>query len=141
MKSIRDIIKHTFEQKEIRKWNKIYWAIDLHDTVIEGKYNRMNSGAMLYPVAKEVLDVLYKSNLHKTILWTSSHSDSINDILRRHDLKFHYINENPECKSTELCDFSQKFYFNILLDDKSGYVGATDWQEIKSTLIELGEWK
>ena len=141
MKSIRDIIKHTFEQKEIRKWNKIYWAIDLHDTVITGKYNKFNTGAEIYPACKEVLDYLYNSNLHRTILWTSSYDDSVKDILKRYDLKFHYFNENPECPSTDMCDFGDKFYFNILLDDKAGFSGKTDWFEIKNILIELGELK
>ena len=136
MKSIKDIIKHTFEQKEIRKWNKIYWAIDLHDTVITGKYNRFNEGAEIFAHAKEVLDYLYNSDVHQTILWTSSWNDACQDILKRYDLKFNYFNENPECKSTDMCDFNSKFYFNILLDDKSGWVGSTDWTELKNALEE-----
>jgi hypothetical protein len=59
----------------------------------------------------------------------------------KHDLQFHYVNHNPECPSDELCDFSKKFYMNILLDDKAGFDATTDWLEIKNELIKLGDWK
>lgn len=137
MKSISQLITHAFEQKIIRKWDKLYWAIDLHETVIEGKYNRFNEGANIFPDAKEVLDYLYHSKSHKTMLWTSSWNDAVDDILKRYDLKFHYFNENPECPSTDLCNFSKKPYFNIMLDDKGGFEPETDWLEIKNTLTKF----
>lgn len=31
----------------------------------------------------------------------------------------------------ELCDFSSKFYFNVLLDEKSGFCGGKDWTKIQ----------
>jgi len=141
VKTIKDIILRAFEQKKRRGYEHIFWAIDLHDTVIEGRYNRYNVGAGIYPYAKEVLHYLYNSKTHRTILWTSSHDDSINDILVKHQLNFHYINRNPECPSDKLCNFDDKFYFNILLDDKSGFDPITDWLVIKETLEELGEMK
>ena len=137
MKSITEILKHTFEQKEVRKYAKIYWAIDLHDTVITGKYNRFNEGAMIFPHAKEVLDYLHDSPVHQTILWTSSWTDAVQDILKRYDLKFNYFNENPECPSTDMCDFNKKHYFNVLIDDKAGFQGITDWFEIGEALYKL----
>jgi len=136
MKTISDIIKRVMVQKEVRKWDNLYWAIDLHDTVITGKYNKFNDGSELYPHAKEVLDYLYNSKVHRTILWTSSYEDAVSDILNRFDLKFHYFNINPECSNNQLCDFSKKFYFNILLDDKAGFDGTVDWLEIKKVLFK-----
>jgi hypothetical protein len=134
MRTIADNIRFALAQKTIRNWDTLYWAIDLHDTVITGKYNRFNEGAVLYPDAKVVLDFLHKSQDHRTILWTSSYQDSVANVLAKFDLKFHYLNENPECKSGELCDFRQKLYFNILLDDKAGFVGETDWTAIRNVL-------
>ena len=141
MKNIYEILEHTFEQKRLRRWEHIYWAIDLHDTVIEGKYNKFNSGAKIFPHAKEVLDYLYNSKVHRTILWTSSYSEPVKDILTRFDLKFHYFNENPECPNNELCDFGKKFYFNVLLDDKAFFEGNSGWLEIKNALIKLNWWE
>ena len=45
MKTIKDIILKAYEQRNRRGYAHIFWAIDLHDTVIEGKYNRFNVGA------------------------------------------------------------------------------------------------
>ncbi len=131
MKTLEQMVVHQFEQKQKRKWDHLYWAIDLHDTVVSGTYNRYNEGAILYPDAKVVLDYLYQNNDHRTILWTSSYLDSSTELLNRFDLKFHFINSNPDCPTTDLCNFDAKFYFNFLLDDKSGFDGKYDWTELK----------
>ena len=128
-----------YVQMKVRKWPNLFWCIDLHDAVITGKYNRYNNGAEVFPYAKETLDMLYRSKIHRTILWTSSHHDAIEKALKDHNLKFHYINENPECPNNEMCNFDKKFYFNFLIDDKSTFEGAKDWKEIYETLVELGE--
>lgn len=135
------MIQNALRQKNERKWDRIYWAIDLHDTVITGTYNRFNTGATIYPYAKEVLDFLYNHPEHRTILWTSSHKDAIKDILQRFDLKFHYINKNEEVQSNSMCDFDAKLYFNVLLDDKAAFNGSTGWLDIKNELIEQKIWK
>lgn len=137
MKSWKQIIEHAYKQKVERNWTKLYWCIDLHDTVISGKYNRYNIGSELYPHAKKTLDYLYNSDLHRTILWTSSYTDSVTQVLKTFDLNFHYQDENPECPETELCNFKKKFYFNFLLDDKGGFCGNSDWKEIYDSLRNL----
>jgi len=112
----------------------LYWAIDMHDTIITGTYNRFNDGAVIYPYAKETLDYLFNSPDHYTILWTSSYMTSIQDVVQRFDLNFNGINCNPECPNTTLCDFQSKFYFNFVLDDKAGFDGTKDWREIYEAL-------
>lgn len=138
-------IVNSFKQKKERGWSKIFWAIDLHDTIIEGKYNLHNVGANVFSGAAEVLSYLYSRPDMGLILWTSSHSQAVLPTMERlekeHNIKFHYLNENPECQNTELCDFSDKFYFNILLDDKAGFDGHSDWLAIKNLLKSIGEWK
>ena len=134
MKTWKQIIESTLNQKSVRGWDKLYWSIDLHDSVITGKYNKFNQGSEVYPYAKETLDFLYKSDIHKTVLWTSSYPESAFNVCSRFGLNFHYFNENPECPSGDLCDFSKKFYFNFLIDDKSGFDAHKDWEEIYRTL-------
>lgn len=138
-------IANAFEEKKKRGWDKIFWAFDLHQTIIEGKYNKYNVGAELYPGAQEVLQNLYARKDMVLILWTCSYPSAVKDILDRlkytYGIQFHYVNENLECPSTELCDFSRKFYFNILIEDKSGAEGPTCWREIKDELIRISEWK
>lgn len=136
-------IRRTFIDKKRRGWEKIYIAIDLHETLIEGKYNKFNEGAEIYPYAKEFFEWANHRDDIVLILWTSSHKESLDEILPRLEkdgIKFNYINENPECESTELCDFKNKFYFNILLDDKAGFQGETDWQFVINELKAIGEW-
>ena len=143
---ISDAIKTAFEKKMRRgwdKWPKMYWAIDLHDVIIPGTYTINNEGRQLYPYAKEVLQWLTGREDMCLILFTSSHTSSIAEILtwlEKEEIEVDYVNENPECLSNELCSFDSKFYFDMLLEDKAGFVGFSDWLSIKHTLINLDEW-
>jgi hypothetical protein len=139
MKTWTQTIKHGFDQKHERGWKTLYWCIDLHDTVITGTYDRFNLGSKLFPYAKETLDYLYNSDEHVSILWTSSHIDAVKDITKKFDLKFNHFNCNPECPNTNLCDFDKKFYFNFLLDDKSGFDPLNDWKEIYDVLTSKNQ--
>ena len=137
MKTWKQQITDTYKIQKSKNWNKLYWIIDLHDTIITGTYNKFNEGAIIFPYAKETLDCLYNHNLHQSILWTSSHDDAIDDILKRFDVRFNYYHINPECPNTDLCKFDRKLYFNFILDDKALFDPTTDWEEIYKTLIEL----
>ena len=142
MKTWKQQIEQTYELQRSKKWNKLYWIIDLHDTVISGTHNKFNEGAILYPYAKQTLDYLHDHEIHQTILWTSSHDDAIDDVLKHFDLRFNYLHSNPECPSTELCNFDRKLYFNFILDDKALFDPVNDWYEILSTLhmLDLGSY-
>jgi len=115
----------------------------LHDVVLEGKFNRFNEGANFFPNAVRVLKQFSFRKDIVLILWTSSHDDAMKNIIDRmsgEGIEFRYINENPECPNTELCNFNSKFYFNILLDDKAGFEGETDWLLVEEEFKRLGEW-
>jgi hypothetical protein len=139
MKTWREHITSTYAQKRDKKWDKLYWIIDLHDTVITGKYNKFNVGAELYPYAKETLDFLHEHPVHQTILWTSSHDDALEEITTRFALKFNYLHTNPECPTTDMCNFDRKLYFNFILDDKALFDPLVDWKDIYNILIELND--
>lgn len=136
-------IERTFRDKKEKNWEKIYFCIDLHDVIINGTYNKMNEGAQVFPSCKEFFEWAERREDIRIILWTSSYKSAIIDIikrLRKDGINFDYINENPECVSGSLCDFSRKFYFNILLDDKAGFEGPTDWTLILNELKRIGEF-
>jgi len=148
---IEHAIKTAFHKKEKREKLDIYgnwkypmfWAIDLHDVIIPGTYTRNNDKREFYPDSKEVLQWLTNRADMCIILYTSSHKDSIADIIKwlsESKIKIDFINENPLCPNTELCDFSGKFYMDILLEDKAGFVGETDWTTIKHTLMDSKQW-
>lgn len=141
-------IETAFKKKITRgwdKWPRMFWAIDLHDVIIPGTYTRNNENKQLYPFAEEVLQWLTNREDMCLILYTSSHRDSIDNILiwlyDNYGVKFDYVNANPECDNSSLCDFSQKFYFDIMLEDKAGFNGMEDWKKIKEALINIDEWE
>jgi hypothetical protein len=137
-------IRRAFQQKREKNWDLLYWCIDLHDVVIEGKYNLYNEGAKIYPNAREFFQWAQKRDDMVLILWSSSHNHALFKTLnnlREQGIEFDYFNANPEEADTKLCDFSKKFYFNILLDDKAGFEGETDWGLIIEELKAIGEWK
>jgi len=136
---ITKAIETAILEKKEREWKKIYWCIDLHSTIITGTYKKDNAGARFAVDAIEVLRHLTDQEDQVLILWTSSYKTAtkkIVDRLKKSGVRFDYFNENPECKNTELCDFSSKFYFNILLDDRAGFDMSEDWTKIKRFLIE-----
>lgn len=144
---IAHAVNTAFRKKNERgwtKWPRMYWAIDLHDVIIPGTYTRNNEGRQFYPDGKEVLQWLTNRKDMCLILFTSSHKDSINDILiwlKEWGIIFDHINSNPECNDTNLCSFAEKFYMDVLLEDKAGFIGETDWTVVKNTLLELNEWQ
>ena len=144
--SLQKAIERAFEKKRNggwKTWPLCWWQIDLHDCIIPGTYSRNNLNRELYPLAEEVLQWLSKRKDMGLILWTSSHKDAIDDILRwlaKKNIVFNHVNANPECPNTELCNFSNKFFTDIILDDKAGFDGKNDWYIIKMTLLGLEEW-
>lgn len=136
-------IQKTFQEKKKKNWDRVYFCVDLHDVVIEGKYSRLNDGANFAPNAIRVLSQLSYRNDIVLILWTSSHDDAVADIKKRmdsHGIEFRYFNSNPEVPDTDLCKFSGKFYFNVLLDDKAGFEIDKDFFTIEEELKKAGAW-
>lgn len=136
-------IEKAFKIKKERGWDTLYWAIDFHDTLFKAKYDKDQS-VELYPYAGQVLEKLCKSN-NILIAFSSTPTDKVQKICDYcqdiFGIHFKYINENPEYfPKTDYADFSKKFYYNVLLDDKAGFDPHTDWELIKWELIRIGEW-
>lgn len=137
-------IKRTFvELRPKRKWDTIYWLVDVHGVIIPGSWHKLNEFRFISEDCVEVLRWISKRKDQRLILWTSSYFSElfkINKWLLDHNIVLDYINDNPECQSTNYADFSKKPYFNILLDDKAGFEPEKDWKAVKQELIEIGEW-
>jgi hypothetical protein len=138
-----NFIEHAFHKVNSRKWPYVYWAIDVHDVIFKGTYKKNNEGKVFYPWAKEVLQNLTLNYRMKLILFTASHEQPARDViswLSENKIEIFALNENPDQLNTELCDFTRKFYFDILLEDKAGFEGWHDWFRIMKELQRLGEW-
>jgi hypothetical protein len=138
-------IERAFSDKTTKKWEKLFICVDLHDTIIQGKYSSKTEDVKYLPNAINVLRNLSKRKDIVLILWTSSHVAHIKDILdqlEKQRVYFKYVNCNPECPDDKLCDFGHKFYMNIGLDDKFGFDGlGGDWFLVEKELKRIGEWK
>lgn len=121
----------------------MYWCVDLHDTIIKSTYSSEHESEEFYPGAKEVLQYLSSRKDMVLILFTSSFPDKMVALMeqfRKFDINFKYLNANPECPNTPYGDFSRKFYYDILLDDKAGFIPEQDWIVIRQTMKDLFEW-
>lgn len=131
--------------KKERGWPEVYFCIDLHGTIIpSGRDNNDQTDKMeFYPSAKEVLQWLTNRKDIKLILWSSTPPERAESVLatfRENGIVFDYFNENPHAKNTPRSDFTKKFYFNVLLDDRAGFVPQVDWIIVKNELEDIGEW-
>ena len=135
-------VDKAFRAKKERAWNRLYWSIDLHDTIMTATYKKNNTGSKIFPDAIPVLRTLSKMEDQVLILWTSSYkepADKVLSDLRKLNINFDYFNENPLEPNNALCDFSKKFYFNILLDDKAGFDPEIDWFRLNIYLDNLNK--
>lgn len=65
----------------------------------------------------------------------SSRTDCRRQSLQQNGVIVDFVNCNPDCPTIPLCDFSEKFYFDVLLDDKAGFEAEKDWIKIYNYLI------
>ena len=132
-------IENAFRLKMERRWDRIYVVVDAHGTLIKPRQNTIE----IYPPAVEVMRWFNSRHDISTILWTSTHQPDLSKIIlacEELNFGFNSVNHNTNEPNTELSCFDQKFYFNILLDDKAGFEPETDWDLIKLELMRIGEW-
>lgn len=128
--------KKQFELFESKGWNRIYVAVDIYETTMNPTWSKEMSSEF-YEHCREVLRMLSDDPKICLILWSCSLPD-LNKVYHKmfldEGINFDYINENPECKSTDYADFESKLYFSIGLDDKFGFDPHTDWFFIRKYL-------
>jgi hypothetical protein len=140
--SIVRAIENAFKTKVDRGWDRIYVAVDLHGTVLEPDYHSDGISTKFYPYAAETLLEFSKRSDVKLIMYTCSYPEEIGEYLtffRSHDIIFDYINCNPEVKTGDSKHgyFEDKFYCNLLLDDKALFNPLEDWKPLLESLNML----
>ena len=136
--NIINAIKTAERKKKERNYQYIYWCIDVHGVILTPTYNLTNEGATSYPYCLETLQLLSNYPDHKLILWSSSHNKALQNVsrwLEDQGIDIDFENCNTDYTITDLCDFTEKFYFDILLDDKAGFEAETGWKEIYDYLL------
>lgn len=129
-------IEKMFSHAKEKEWYETYWFIDLHGVISKPDYRKKSKTIEYYPYVKETLQFITKNRPDIVmVLFTSSYPDEIkiySDILKNDNIVFKYINENPEisdAKGSFGC-YDKKPYYNVLIDDKSGFDPLSDWQPI-----------
>ena len=130
---ISNSIKTAFETAKRKKWDKIYVAVDIHETIVYGNYETGDIPKQFISISKQVLQYLSSRKDVVLILYTCSHPSEIVkyiDYFNSNGINFKYANINPEVPNDALGCYTIKPYFNLLLEDKSGFVAETDWTEV-----------
>lgn len=132
---MRQLLEKQYNSALKKGWDKLYIAVDIHDTIIYGNYNTDVLPTEFCPNAKEVLQYLSKRKDVVMFLYTCSwpvEVEKYQQLFKEYDIDFKYVNENPEVMNNRLGYYSQKPYFNILLDDKANFMPETDWLFIQA---------
>lgn len=131
--SIIKAIEKAYQKAESRNWNRIYFAIDMHDTILKSTYDSCKY-EFVNESAKHAMRMLSERPEVVIIIWSSTYvydfHTKINAFLESEGIVFDFINENPLEHSNSYADFGQKFYFSVLLDDKAGFDPDVDWDRI-----------
>lgn len=139
---IKRLITKSYEKMAGRGWDKIYWAVDIHDTIITGNHDHENLPKVFLPFAREALQMLSARKDCVLILYTCGHSWDIHtylDLFKENGIDFKYVNSNPEVEDTKYACFRDKFYTNIYLDDKAGFDPECHWEDILEVMKEMSE--
>jgi len=95
MGSIIKAIKiNHFDLKKERGWDKTYWAIDIHGTILKPNYQKGNIPKEFYPYAIECLQYLTQRKDIVLIKYTCSHLNEIEEYkvyFESLGIKFDYI--------------------------------------------------
>ena len=138
MSSIAKVLERSIEKAIKNQWYESYWLVDMHGVITKPTNDEFDTDIHFYPYAHKVLQILTHRPDIRLILYTSSYPKQIFgylENLEKYDIRFNYINENPEIRSDE--DFGyyvDKPYFDIYLDDKAGFDPEEDWAELYAIL-------
>ena len=135
---IRKAFDAAFVRMKEKNWEKIYVAVDIHDTILRACYEDEETYDY-FPLAKDVLQIMSIRKDICLILWSSCHREKLAEYARHFlddGIRFDYINENPEVDNTRLQNFDEKLYMNVGLDDKFGFEPETDWEVIWKILVD-----
>jgi hypothetical protein len=132
---IDKMFKHSFE----KQWFLTYWAFDIHGVIFRPNYRKNSKDAVYYPMAKETLQLISKRSDIVMIMFTSSYPEEIKhyyEVLKNDGIIFKYINENPDIDSLKgnFGYYENKFYYNVMFEDKAGFDPEVEWHQIYSLM-------
>ena len=162
MKTVTELLDLAKEKMVRGNWSEIFIAVDLHGTILKrSKWRTIQNGSVsetslnsdvsssdlqssFFPMAEMTLREISKTPGLRLILFTSSTDAKIEKYLKMFQqigIIFCEVNCNSEVISdVQYADFSKKFYFDVLFDDKAGFDSKKDWTEIFRWVQENSEF-
>lgn len=145
---IEHSINKAFSMARSRGWDRIYIAVDVHDTMIIPNYRENDIPKEFFPYAAEAMYTISQRRDTVLILYTCSFPNEINQYLeffKSVSIDFKYVNSNPEVLSSGYGCYDKKFYFNILIEDKAGFNPLVDWEIVlnmfkRQPLLLMASW-
>lgn len=131
-------IKNAFKKARERNWDRTYWAIDIHETMIKANWSSTILPTEFYPKAMETMRYICSRKDIVTILYTCSHPHEIEQYLVLFEelgIRFDHVNSNSDVANGNYGFYETKPYFNVLLEDKAGFDPLQDWDEVYNSLI------
>ncbi len=139
-RSLYNAIEKAYIKASERKWDKIYWCIDIHETLVKPTYDE-NGYIEFYDSALNAIGWILSCPENRIILWSSLPTEEMQKIRRLissdDDHERIQLNSNNEVYNTSYANFDKKFYFNILLDDKAGFDPEIDFDVIYQAICDL----
>jgi hypothetical protein len=130
---IEQSINKAFSMAKSRGWDHIYVAVDIHDTMVVSTYKESDIPKTFFPNALATMQYLSSRPDIVLILYSSSFPNELVEYLnyfKSQGIRFKFVNENPAVTSKGYGYFEQKFYFNVLIEDKAGFNAETDWSKV-----------
>lgn len=141
MSGITTAIKKAFKVAKDRNWTgAIYFAFDIHDTIIVPNYKLGDIPKDFYPGAKEVMRMISDRRDVDMILYTCSWPNEIEQYIKlfeSEEIYFKFINENPDVPSKDYGCYDKKFYCNVLFEDKAGFDPNKDWERVRKLMEKI----
>jgi hypothetical protein len=134
IRAIENSIKHAKQ----KKWDKTFWAFDLHGTILVPNYKGGQIPTEFYPFALETLQMISKMPSVCMIMYTCSHPHEIEEykeLFKSNNILFEHFNNNPEVVDGAYGYYKDKFYFNVLFEDKAGF-DPSEWPSVNAFIQE-----
>lgn len=137
---ITKAIEKAYKHRRDKQWEYMYWAFDVHETIVRPNWSITSIPTEFYPGAREALRLITALPYVKRIMYTCSHPDEIQKyrvFFQNNGILFDYVNENPEVTNRSYGYYNQKPYFNVLFEDKAGFDATEDWFQVIRIINEL----
>ncbi|MBI6883135.1 hypothetical protein [Pseudomonas putida] len=131
-------LKAAYEKTFARGWDKVYWALDLHDTCFRATYKPYVYEWINDDVKSALLRLAAHAETH-LILWSSVAQEEKPHILKFFEdagIRISGFNSNPYEKGNSTSHFNEKFYMSVIIDDKAGF-HHSEWAKIPDLVDAL----